>query len=204
MLAHVPVPAPQQPHTLPPLASLDSVLGVPAPQQQRVEHQGCAGTGDAALGAQHQGWDRGAGCPGSRYKVPKLSSCQCCRMLWHLPQLWLPKGHPGPLWRWGDDGKLGDSHSSGGSNGHRDQPLPLEGCAALGQVPRAGHLHPWQLWGLDSQAAVWEGDVGQGPLMTTSTITAAALGPCPGEGGATLALQGSSSQWSLRAISSFN
>lgn len=89
MLARVPVPAPapQQPHTLLPLASLDSVQGVLALQQRRAETQGCAGTGDAALGVQHPDWDRGAGCLRSRDKVPKLSSSQCCGMLWQLPLL---------------------------------------------------------------------------------------------------------------------
>lgn len=126
-------------------------------------------------------WDRAAGCPGSRDKVPKpipvlLDALTAPTALTSQRASSPEVGRSWETW-WQPLGlKLG----LGGSNGHGDQPLSQEGCAALGQIPRAGHLHPWEVWGSDGQAAVWEGDVRQGPLMTTSTTTA--LGLCPDEG----------------------
>lgn len=184
MLAHVPVPAPQQPHALLPW--------LPWTQCWRFQHcnsEGLSPRDLLTLGRLLWGfntWDQGAGCPGSRDKVPKLIPVLLDALTAPTALTSQRASSPevGRSWEtWWQ--LLGLKLGLGGSNGHGDQPLSQEGCAALGKVPRAGHLHSWEVWGLDGQAAVWEGVVGQGPLMTTSTtlhlayvLMKVSLGPC--------------------------
>lgn len=75
--------------------------------------------------------------------------------------------------------------------GHRDQPLHLQEHAALGRVPREGHLCPWGCFGPRLAKLWWWGRLDQTPPKTPSTTTPlAALGPCNGA---------RPSSWSCRA-----
>lgn len=139
------------------------------------------GIGDAGPGVQGLSWDLSAGRPEPGDKVPKLNSPQCCWMLRPAPCRPASQRTSQPCWRWGEDGKLSAAAALGVQFGHRDEPLPLEGCAALGQVPNEGRLRPWGRFGA-RLAKPWcgGGEVGPGTSKMTSTSTWAACGPCPG------------------------
>jgi len=92
------------------------------------------------------------------------------------------RDHGPPSWRWGDDGELGGSHSSGGSGWTRGRAPSPGGTCSPGTGPQGGMSLPFrEVLGLVGQAAVWWWErLDQRPPKATSTTTLAAFGSRPG------------------------